>query len=294
MTNTKDRYTGTLDQNNFAVDWVPSFTHDKEFLKAKIDFFKNNENKSMKYMLTEYDIFIESFTKSLQNNKQIEIIGLDSFNQKDVVVGCQHFLDQLIMTHGLDKLQVFEGGYGYYKRLDPKFKHVTLESLQAQKPLIIEYPFPRTGDVHPQYDEIINTANKLEIPVYLDCAWLPISWDIKLDLTPPCIKGMAISLSKCFGLAWSRVGVRWMKDTVTDTISIENHYRMVSYPSIMLGKYYMDRFPMEHLINKYKKLYFELCREHDLKPGKTIMTAFSKVDNRMIGVAQALVNKIKK
>lgn len=294
MTSTKDRYGAKLDENNLAIDWVPGYSNDKEFLKVKIDFFRNTDNKTMKYMFCEYKDFIEAFEESLKKNNNLSIKGLELFQTKDVTVGCQHFIDQLIMTHGLNNIQVFEGGYGYYKKLDQKFKYVNIDTLEAGRPLILEYPFPRTGDVHPQYNEIIEKANQLNIDVYLDCAWLPISWDIELDLDQPCIQGLAISLSKCFGLAWSRIGVRWMKKNRTDTITIENYFRMVSYPNIMLGKYYLDRFPMDHLINKYKSNYFALCEMHDLKPGNTIMTAFSKSNNTMIGVAEALIKQIDK
>jgi len=289
MTNSQNRL---FDEQGFAVGWVPPFSNDKALLQTRVDFFKNNDNKTISYITSEYDNFINAFEISLLDHKSIKIKGIELFKQKDVITGCQHFIDQLIMTHGLDNLQVFKGGYDYYKKLNPAFKHVDLESMVSGKPLILEYPFPSVGDEHPQYEQIISRANKMGVDVYLDCAWLPSSWDLDLDLSENCIKGMAISLSKCFGLHWSRIGVRWLKEEVQDTIAIENEYRMVSYPNVMIGKYYLDRFPMDFLITKYKQAYLNLCTAHDLVPCKTIMSAHSQKKDSMVGVANLLLNNV--
>lgn len=288
MNNQQERH---VDEHGFAENWVSPFSNDNELLRARVDFFRNTDSKSISYITTEYSNFIEQFEKSLMEHQYINVKGLELFEQKDVIIGCQQFLDQMILTHGLDNLQVFKGGYPYYRKLKPDLQHVELENIVAGKPLILEFPFSKTGDKHPQYDQIIEKANDLGIDVYLDCAWLQVGWEMDLDLTQQCIKGAAMSLSKCFGLHWSRIGVRWMKHKTNDTITIENEYRMVSYPNVMIGKYYLDRFGMDHLITKYKEPYLELCRAHDLVPGKTIMNAYSKQKGHNVGVANLLLNK---
>ena len=289
MTNSQDR---PIDEQGFAIGWVPPFSNDKALLQAKIDFFKNTDNKSMPYITSEYVDFIEKFELSLSAHKFIKVHGIELFKQRDVITGCQHFIDQLIMTHGLKNIQVFKGGYTYYKKLDPNLIHVDLENMVPDKPLILEYPFPSVGDEHPQFQQIISKANDIGTDVYLDCAWLPSSWDLELNIAEDCIKGMAISLSKCFGLHWNRIGVRWLKEEVYDTIAIENEYRMVSFPNVMIGKYYLDRFPMDYLISKYKEGYLNLCTAHDLQPCKTIMSAHNKRKDSMVGVANLLLNNV--
>jgi len=289
MTNSENRQ---FDEQGLAIGWVPPFSNDKALLQARIDFFKNTDNKTIPYITSEYVDFIEKFEQSLSEHKSITVHGVELFKQKDVITGCQHFIDQLIMTYGLKNIQVFKGGYTYYQKLDPNFIHVDLESMMPEKPLILEYPFPSIGDQHPEFHKIISKANDIGVDVYLDCAWLPSSWDLELDLSEGCIKGMAMSLSKCFGLHWSRIGVRWLKEAVHDTIAIENEYRMVSYPNVMIGKYYLDRFPMDYLITKYKQGYLNLCTAHNLRPCKTIMGAHNKEKDSMVGVANLLLNHV--
>jgi len=243
-------------------------------------------------MLSSYEQFISAFEKSLIENKSIEITGLESFKQKDVIVGCNHFIDEMIMTHGLDNVQHF-GGYNYYKKLDGKSKVVTLDTLEGGKPLILECPFPQFGGLHPEQDQIIKKCNELNIDVYLDCAWLPVSWDIKIDLNEPCIKGVAISLSKCFGLHWSRIGVRWLKEEKQDSIWLQNKHNMISFPNVMLGKYYLDRLPMNYLVEKYREKYYELCKSFDHKPGNVIMISHAHDNSLIYGTAKDLLSNEK-
>jgi len=271
---------------------VPPLSNDKELLELRINFFKNVQNKTMKYILSSYEQFISAFEKSLIENKSIEITGLESFKQKDVIVGCNHFIDEMIMTHGLDNVQHF-GGYNYYKKLDGKSKGVTLDTLEGGKPLILECPFPQFGGLHPDQDKILKKCNDLKIDVYLDCAWLPVSWDIKIDLNEPCIKGMAISLSKCFGLHWSRIGVRWLKEEKQDSIWLQNQHNMISFPNVMLGKYYLDRLPMNYLVEKYREKYYELCKSLDHKPGNVIMISHAHDNSSIYGTAKDLLHNEK-
>ena len=271
---------------------VPPLSNDKKLLELRINFFKNVQNKTMKYILSSYEQFISAFEKSLIKNKSIEITGLESFKQKDVIVGCNHFIDEMIMTHGLDNVQHF-GGYNYYKKLDGKSKGVTLDTLEGGKPLILECPFPQFGGLHPDQDKILKKCNDLKIDVYLDCAWLPVSWDIKIDLNEPCIKGMAISLSKCFGLHWSRIGVRWLKEEKQDSIWLQNQHNMISFPNVMLGKYYLDRLPMNYLVEKYREKYYELCKSLNHKPGNVIMISHAHDNSSIYGTAKDLLNNEK-
>lgn len=252
---------------------IPPFSNDEVLLKTRIDFYKSN---NLKFITTEYKDFISAFEDSLSKNQSIKISGLDKFLYKDVIIGCQHFLDNLIIEHGLNNLQFFEGGYGYFKKLNPSLQHTTLDTLEFGKPLIIEYPFPKYQGEHPQYKEIIKRCNEKNIDVYLDCAWLPISWDLDLDVNQPCIKGLAISLSKGYGLHWNRIGVRWHKNKKEDSIFLQNEYRMISYSNLIIGKFYLDRLPMDYLVQKYKKNYFDICKEFNLLPGNTILVAHSE------------------
>ena len=280
-----------FDIKDLSHDWIPPLSNDKKLLEIRLDFFKNFNNKTLKYITANYQDFIATFEKSIKEKQSMNISGLELFNQKDVIIGCQHFIDELIMTHGIDNIQLFDKGYNYYKKINPNIKYVTLDTLQSKKPLILEYPFPKYLREHPLYKDIIKKCNELNIDVYLDCAWLPVSYGLTLDLDQPCIKGMAMSLSKCFGLHWSRIGVRWLKNKTKDSIAHQNENRMISFPNLMIGQYYLDRLPMDYLITKYKIKHHEICTSLNLKPGNIILAAHSQDYKSIYGLANLLLKK---
>ena len=267
--------TNFFNKNDLVRDWIPPMSNDKELLKLRVDFFKNYDNKTLKYINLEYHEFITSVEKAIKENDSLILNGLEFFPYKDIIIGCHHFVDELITKYGLNNIQLFHGGYDYYKKLDPNIQFTTLDTLQPKKPLILEYPFPKYLDEHPEYKDIIKKCNNIDIDVYLDCAWLPVSFDLNLNLNEPCIKGMAMSLSKCYGLHWNRVGVRWLKNKTIDSISLQNENRMISFSNIMIGKYYLDRLPLNFLIKKYQKMYYQICEQLSLKSGKVILGAHS-------------------
>jgi hypothetical protein len=47
---------------------VPSLSNDKKLLELRINFFKNFDNKTIKYIVSSYEQFISAFEKSLLEN----------------------------------------------------------------------------------------------------------------------------------------------------------------------------------------------------------------------------------
>lgn len=266
---------------------LPTINGDDSLTQIKKDFF--NHNNIDKHD-TSYDVFIEKFEKSLYENKSITIKGLDQFKHKDVIVGCQHFIDNIIMLNGLNNIQLLEHGYGYYKHLNPSIQYATLETLNNSKPLIIEYPFPGYLGKHIQFDQIIEKCNEENIKVHLDCAWLPASFDIDYVFSHPCIKSIGMSLSKCFGLGWNRIGVRWRKEDIVDSITLQNNSEMISKTSVAIGSYYLSSLPMDYLISKYKNRYYDICKQLYLRPSNIIHAAFSIDKSKLFGLRDLLLD----
>ena len=65
---------------------------------------------------------------------------------------------------------------------------------------------------------------------------------------------------------------------------------MISFPSVMLGKYYLDRLPMNYLVEKYREKYYDLCKSLDHKPGNVVMLSHSHDNSMIYGTAKDLLN----
>lgn len=229
-----------------------------------------------RYEDVEPGIFVSKFEKRLANYESLDLRGLDTFHHKDVIIGCTQFIDDLISTHGLENIQLFEHGYDYYRRLDPDITFSTIDTLSNQKILLLELPFP--GHLGPRRDlkEIIEKCNKENIDLHLDCAWLTCGMDIAFDFDQPCIKSVGMSLSKCYGLGWSKIGVRWSREIQTQ--------KAIPKSNLDIGNFYLDQLPMDHLVKKYKSTYKKICRQFYLRPSNVIIGAHSIDRNKIYGL----------
>jgi len=224
----------------------------------------------------DYKDFINNAENHFKNNPQNTLAGFDAFRYKDIIVGCQHYIDNLISKGGLSNLQIFEHDYDYYKKLDPNIKYVTVDTLQTGKPLLIALPFPGHLGMHRQMDDILKVCNSKSIDVHLDCAWMVSAFDINFNFDQPCIKTFAMSFSKAYSLGWNKMGIRWSRAVdSTDGITILNSSKNIPRTLMSVAKYYMDHLPIDYLCRTFKGEYFKICRELRLRPSNVIHACFS-------------------
>jgi len=224
----------------------------------------------------EYKDFIIKAESTFKSNLQNKLVGFEAFPYKDVIIGCQHYIDNLISKGGLDNLQIFEHDYHYYKKLNPNIKYVTVDTLQSGKPLLIALPFPGHLGTHRQMDNILKVCNEKNIDVHLDCAWIVSAFDIEFNFNQPCIKSFAMSFSKAYALNWNKVGIRWSRSIdKTDSITIANNVNMIPKSLLAIAEYYMDHLPIDYLCGIHKKEYFIICRELRLRSANIIHACFS-------------------
>jgi len=221
------------------------------------------------------DIDIETVKKTIAdamiNNPSNNIKGHEKFSNKEFIIGVTQFIDNLIMQHGINGLQILEHDYMYYKRLNPGIKFAQIGNLKPSIPLIISMPFAGHCDIHKNMKEILTECLEKNIPVHLDCAWLSCAEGIDFDVDHPTIKSFACSLSKAYSLGWNRIGIRWSKKIDSnDSITIYNQFSMYNDSLCKIGYHMVKKFPINFYWQKYKDLYLKGCRETFTFPTKII------------------------
>lgn len=201
----------------------------------------------------------------------------------EIIQGCTQYIDSLYIQ---GPLQHLEGDYQYHKRLGNQSQQ--LGQLKPGVPLIMSMPFPLYGDVHPEYEHVLEECKAKSIDIHIDSAWLTSAHRIEFDYTDPQIKSYAVSLSKGMGLGWNRIGVRYAGANATDSVTIMNTYEMNPRASVMIGLHYLKRVPKNYLWQEYEQAYNQVCEEHHLTPSKCIHMA--SLDNRTVGVSAAILN----
>jgi hypothetical protein len=170
--------------------------------------------------------------------------------------------------------QILVGDYRYHDRLGNQGTHPGI--LKQGVPLVIAMPFPNTGDVHINMTEILDECLEKEISVHIDGAWYTCCRDIVFDAGHPAIHSIGISLSKGLGLGWNRIGLRWVKGSITDSITIMNDFRMNLRVPAMIGLHFIRNLPPDYLWNTHGDRYYKVCKDFGLNPTKSIYLASRK------------------
>lgn len=215
-----------------------------------------------------YVNFKKETTNWLFNTKLNNLTGFDSFNRVDIINGCTQFIDAEYMK---GPPQFIEGDYRYHTRLGniPS----SIGSLNNIQDLIIAMPFPSTGDVHNQMQDILDEAYQKEISVHIDGAWITCCRDINFNFGHPAIQSVGISLSKGLGLGWNRIGLRWTRQTEADSVTIMNDFNMNNRALAMIGLHFIRNLPPDYLWNKHGDNYYKVCKDFNLIPTKSIYLA---------------------
>lgn len=227
----------------------------------------------------------EYFVSSQINN----IVGLDAFPIREIIMGCNHAIDSLIMKHGVNGLQIFEHDYKYYQRISPDIKFAQPGQLTPTQPILMALPSPGWLGVHPQQREILDEALSKKCPVHIDGAWLGAAKGIRFNFDHPAIHSVSMSLSKSMDLWWNRVGVRWTRQVDdTDPVTIYNKHKMLSERVIQVGLAHLEKIPPDHVWTHYHNNYYEMCAELKLRPTHMIHVVQSMDRKQIFGVKYIL------
>jgi hypothetical protein len=242
------------------------------------------------YLPDPYFRFIDQAQQFFISSNRNILTGLDQFGQIDIVMGCQHFIDSLIIKHGITGLQIFEHDYRYYQRLLPDITYAQVGQLDPNKPVLIAAPFPGYLNLHPLWTDILNECGQKKIPVHVDAAWLGSATDIHIDFSHPAIASVAMSLSKGLGLSWNRVGLRWSKQfDSTDNVCIMNKFGMLPETLVRNGLIAINTISIDYLWDTYASKYNEICRSLKLRPTKIIHAAHSIDRSKLYGLANIIL-----
>ena len=95
---------------------------------------------------------------------------------------------------GYSRKAGFEGGQMPLQRRVPKFGFRSPNRIET-KPINL--------------DTLQKICDKLNVPVFIDCAYFSVCRNLNFDLDRPCIRGVSFSMSKAFyGTERLRIGLR--------------------------------------------------------------------------------------
>ena len=234
------------------------------------------------------DEYLEKIDTWLHNTENNTLIGLDNFKTHDLIHGTTQAFDEAYYRHSNRRLRIFRGEYAYHRRV---FKnHLFLnnandeyeDKLQENDWVIVSVPFCRTGGQPPQhYQQVLDDALYLGIPVLIDCAWYGTCYDMNIDLAHPAIQEVCFSLTKGLGIGNLRTGIRYSNYDSNDQNPIrqQNDYNHLPLGAAQIGIHMMETFHIDRIPDKYKQWQHDLCDVMGLKPANCIHIGMADNDS---------------
>ena len=165
--------------------------------------------------------------------------GLDRFDNLSYVHGTSQSFDAFYAENKDRRFRCFKGDFFYHAlswRNNYTFSYLDDEELDKNDAVVMSIPFSDNGNVHPNTSQVIETCNKLQIPVLIDLAYYNLARGINFNLDEPCISTITFSLSKAFyGTHRIRIGLRCKKDFNDDPVDVFTSMGMVSKISAGVG-----------------------------------------------------------
>ena len=231
--------------------------------------------------------FIASYLKWINSGDNFKVFGLDKLYAY-ITDGITDAFNNFHLTYPTRETVVLPGEYPQHKRMGATVMESSTRSgympIYSGSKFIVSYPFSATGTVPKEFEDLMGTCSRRDIPVFLDCAFHGISNVEPIDISAyDCIKFVGFSLSKTFATGWSgRVGLCFTKEEqVYAPMHINTEWQYYNHASITLHNILMETFSSDYIYNKYRNKQVKVCDELGVVPSDTIVFGTTK-DNKYL------------
>lgn len=223
------------------------------------------------------ELFIDEMRPWLQSHRSNKIMGLDNF-RPDFSAGTTQSFDSFYWRHRQRRMRCLVGEYFYHIKTwistNTEWQFVTEhDPLQQGDALILSVPFCDTGNMPPNFHDMLTRCEHLGIPVLIDACYYPISHDITLDLNYSCIDTVAFSLSKAFPVANFRIGVRYTRSHTFDGQKLLDSINYNNTVSAYIGRKLLSRFRSDYIHEVYGTRQIQACQQLALDASKCVLFA---------------------
>jgi hypothetical protein len=230
------------------------------------------------------DYFLDYYPQWIRSSKLNSFSGLEIYPYRYVSNGVtEAIVDfQLWARKHSRNIRTFQGEYPFTKNISAQpvgNEWIENRELTSNDAVIISCPFSATGNVHERWNEIIDTCNKLNIPVFVDCAYFGTCYNISVDLSQSCIDTVAFSTTKSFNTDSHRIGIVFTKRAKEFcTMGYMTESRYTNHFGIAMSYNLMMKFNPDTIPNVYREMQTLACVKYGLTPSNTVHLATGDKD----------------
>ena len=269
-------------------------------VQGSIDKILSNLSLSAIASVTHNELDLQ-WRRWLQSSSYNTIIGLDTLPYSAFCPGTTNAFGEFIARYSTHTIRVSRSDFILTKILaqswNRRLKFLEDGTLEHNDCVLISLPFSGNGSYHSAWPSILDQAEELDVPIFVDAAYFGLSHDIVYPLNRTCIKDFTVSLSKNLSGKSLRLGIRFTRDQVDDGITAgllgsDIFDRLNAYISIELLKTYSHCW----FISKYKKRSDEISKKFGLRNTHTVtlkigddsMTEFKRGDFVRVVISEEL------
>lgn len=224
---------------------------------------------------TIQDQFLDCYFEWIQKTNLNQFKNLDKFSVKAYSNGTTEGFDKFYLRNLNRRFRCFRGEYMYHgaswKLYCPEWKFIEDAPLESTDAVVVSLPFSDTGNQHSKMNELLDTCDRLQIPVLVDCAFVGICQNIDFDFDRNCITDITFSLSKTFPVANLRIGMRLTRDDNDDGLLVHTKTNYNNRLGAAVGLDLIQQFSVDWNVTKYQDHQIKLCQELDVVPSNTVI-----------------------
>ena len=238
-----------------------------------IDFvLKEIEYKNLESL--SHEQLDSAWRKWLTTDTYNNVVGLEKFSHSAFSPGTTDAFGEFISRYPNYRIRVSRSDFILTKILSKTYGRVLVPledgELESNDCLIISFPFSGNGSYYPDYEQLLDICDELNVPVFIDGAYFGISSGINYPLHRNCVKDFSVSLSKNLAGNPLRLGIRFTKDEVDDGITAgllgsDVFDRLGAYISIKL----LGQFSHKSVVDRHIDNSNEICSNNNLTPTNT-------------------------
>ena len=231
-------------------------------------------NKSVKgeYLYDDKIVteFLNTYYEWIRSSKMNKLNGLEKFNSLSFVHGTIQSFDLFYAENKDRRMRCFKGDFKYHsitwRNNYPGWQYIEEDEIKKNDAVIISMPFSDCGIEHPDMQTTLDDCDKLNVPVFIDCAYYSICKDLNFFLDRPCISGIAFSMSKAFyGTERLRIGMRCKRVYNDDPADFCTGMGIVSKIAAGVGLELCKNFDPDYNHNKYINKQLKICEELNIE-----------------------------
>jgi hypothetical protein len=212
--------------------------------------------------------YLATFEDWILASKLNDIDGLSSYRHRRLTAGILQSYDDFLYRHRCKRLRFLHGEYPYPRKLTDNWE--CLGELLPGDSLVVTAPFSATGCLHESTDQLLRLSCDRKVPVLLDCSFLGICRNLRIDTTYPCIESLCFSNSKAFASGSFKTGIEFSR-CETGSIATQNRWNYLPLLAAKINTELMKEFSPDYIFTKYRPAQEAICRKFELQTTDTVI-----------------------